>query len=135
MGGQAGRQAGRQASKQADEIQVSLKIFLNSLQVKLFGLLFVYYHCNVTTVLELHFSQLLSSKAYFIMCFEVQKFGLPFFSCTSLLLSTSVPNNNINYSYINMYVASLYTVVWKNFKITNFIAGVTQQKLNVFTIE
>ena len=99
------------------------------------GFYFVYYHYNVTTVLELHFSQLLANEAYFIMGFEVQKIELLFFSCPSLLLSTSIPNYNINYSYINMYVASLHTVVWDNFTITNFIAGVTQQKLNVFTIK
>ena len=33
------------------------------------GFYFVYYHCSVTTVLELHFSQLLLSKAYFKVCF------------------------------------------------------------------
>ena len=51
--------------------------FFNSLQDELFGLLFCLisqqYHGNVTIVLELHLSQLLSSKAYFKVCFEVQK--------------------------------------------------------------
>ena len=41
--------------------------------------------CNITTVLELHFSQLFSSKA---VCFEVRKFSCHF-SCQSLLLNTS----------------------------------------------
>ena len=36
---------------------------------------FVQYHCNVTTVLELHFSRLLSSKAYFKVCLKCDKFG------------------------------------------------------------
>ena len=49
----------RQGGKPVDEIQVGFKIFTeNSLQVKLLELC----HCNVTTVLELHFSWLLSSK-------------------------------------------------------------------------
>ena len=37
------------------------------------GFYFVYYYYNVATVLELHFSWLLSSKVYFKVCFEVQK--------------------------------------------------------------
>ena len=41
----------------------------------------------------MHFSQLFSSIAYFKVCFEVRKIRLPFFSCRSLLLSTSVLND------------------------------------------
>ena len=67
-----GLTAGRQASRQKS--QWVLK-FVNSLQVKLFGLLFCY-HSNVTTVLKLHFSRLLSSKAYFKKC---EKFISHFF--------------------------------------------------------
>ena len=58
---------------QANKKRVGLKIFKYSLQIKLFGLLFVYYYSNVTTVLELHFSRFLSSKAYLKVCFEVCK--------------------------------------------------------------
>ena len=54
---------------------------------------FVYYYCNVTTVLELHFSWFLSSRAYVKVCFEVWKIWLPFFSCQSLILCTIVPND------------------------------------------
>ena len=46
------------------------------------GFYFVYYHSNVTTVLELHFSRLLSSKAYFKVCFKCKKFS-SHFSCQS----------------------------------------------------
>ena len=50
---------------------------LNSLYVKLFGLYFVNFHSNVTTVLELHYTQLLSSKAYFKVCFLSAKILQP----------------------------------------------------------
>ena len=70
MGLTVGREAGRQASRQNTS---EFRNYKNSLQVKLFGLLyFIYYHCSVATAFELHFNQLLSSKAY-NMCFEVQK--------------------------------------------------------------
>ena len=55
------------------------------------GFHFVYYHCNVATVLELHFSRLLPSKGYFKVCFEV---SVAIFARRSLLLGTSIPNNS-----------------------------------------
>ena len=54
------------------------------------GFYFLYFHCNVTTVLEQHFSQLLSSKA-----FKVRKIWLASSFCQSLLLGTSVSNNTM----------------------------------------
>ena len=65
----------------------------------------VYYHCNVATytVLELHFSRLLSSKAYFKVCLEVWKILQPFFSCQSLLLGTIISSDIASY---------IYFVVW-----------------------
>ena len=48
--------------------------------LKFFNYSGFYYHSNVTTELELHFSQLLSSKAYFNVCiFKSEKFGTHFF--------------------------------------------------------
>ena len=41
----------------------------------------------------MHFIWLFSSIAYFRVCFEAHKIRLPFFSCRSLLLSTSVLND------------------------------------------
>ena len=41
----------------------------------------------------MHFSQLFSSIAFLKVCFKVHKIWLPFFSCQSLLLSTSVLND------------------------------------------
>ena len=43
--------------------------------------------------MELHFSQVLSSKAYFKVCCEVHKIGCYFISCQSLLLGTNLPND------------------------------------------
>ena len=72
----------------------SFKIFY---RLNYSGFYFVYNHCDVATVLQLHFSQLLLSKAYFKVRFEVQKIWQPFFSCQSLLLGTSVPNDACMY--------------------------------------
>ena len=49
---------------------------------------FVHYHCNVTTVIELHFSELFS------ICYEAGKFS-SHFSFQSLLLGTSEHNDKI----------------------------------------
>ena len=83
-----GLTAGRQAGS-----QVEFKIFKIFYRLSYSGIYFVYYHSNVTTVLELYLSWLLSSKAYFKVCFEVWKIWLPFFPCQSLLLGTNVCND------------------------------------------
>ena len=49
-------------------------------------------------VLEVYFSLLFSNKAYFRVCFVVCKMQSPFFSCRSLLLGTSVPNDMFSIS-------------------------------------
>ena len=64
---------GREVGRPADEIRVSFEIFKILCRLNYSGGYFVYYHCNVNTVLELHFNQLLSCKAYFNVCFEVRK--------------------------------------------------------------
>ena len=60
---------GREGGRLADEMRVGFEIFKILYRLNYSGFYFVYYHSNVTTVLELHFSQLLSSKAYFKVCF------------------------------------------------------------------
>ena len=65
---------GFMAGRPADEIQVGFKILRILYRLNYLGFYFVCYHCNVATVLKLHFSQILSSKTYFKMRFEVQKF-------------------------------------------------------------
>ena len=58
------------------------------------GFYFVYYHYNVTTVLELHFSRLLSSKVYFKVFLSVKNLVAIFF----MSIPTSyVPNDNVTY--------------------------------------
>ena len=64
-----GLTAGREGGRQADEMSEGFKTFKIFYRLNYLGFYFVYYHSNVTTVLELHFSQFLSSKAYFKVCF------------------------------------------------------------------
>ena len=64
-----GLMAGREAGQPADEMQVGFEIFKILYRLNYSGFYFVCYHSNVTTVLELHFSWLLSSKTYFKVCF------------------------------------------------------------------
>ena len=54
-----------------------------------------YYHSNVITVLELQFSLLLSTKAYFKVYLKCKKFGSNF-SCQSLLLLHTMLSHYIN---------------------------------------
>ena len=53
----------------ADEMWVGFEIFKILYRLNYSSFYFICYHSNVTTVLELHFSRLLSSKAYFKVCF------------------------------------------------------------------
>ena len=69
----------RQGGRAADRMWVGFKIFKILYRLNYSSFYFVYYHSNVTTVLELHFSQLSSSKAYFKVCFKCEKFGSHFF--------------------------------------------------------
>ena len=62
---------GLTAGRLADKMWVGVKILKILYRLNYLGFYFVYYHCNVVTVLELHFSWLLSSKAYVKVCFEV----------------------------------------------------------------
>ena len=73
VGLMAGREAGRLVGRR--NVVVGFEI----LKLNYSGFYFVCYHSHVTTVLELHFSQLLSSKAYFKGCFKCEKSGSHFF--------------------------------------------------------
>ena len=64
---------GREVGRLADKVRVSFENFKILYRLNYLRFYFVYHHCNVTTVIVLHFSQLLSSKAYFKVCFEVGK--------------------------------------------------------------
>ena len=52
------------AGREADEMQVGFEFFRILYRLNYSGFYFVCYHSNVTTVLELHFSGLLSSEVY-----------------------------------------------------------------------
>ena len=70
----------------SDEIWVEFEILKILYSLNYSSIYFVYYHCNVTTELELHFSQLLPSKAHLRCVLKCKIFsGLPFFVCQSLL--------------------------------------------------
>ena len=86
-------QATREGGRPADEMRVGFKIFKILYRLNYLGFYFVYYHSNVTTVLELNFSQLLSSKGY-LRCVLSVKNQVVIFSCQSLLLGTSVHNDD-----------------------------------------
>ena len=86
-----------QAGREADEIRVSLNIFKILYRLNyIFRLQVCLIYCNVATVLELDFSWLLSRKAYFKVCFEVQKIWLPFFMSIPTIryyVIYHIPNN------------------------------------------
>ena len=58
---------GREGGRSAGEIQVGFETFKIFYRLNYSGFYLILYHCNITTVLKLHFRQLLSSKA----CFKV----------------------------------------------------------------
>ena len=76
--------------KHVDEIRVDSEVFKIPNRLKNIKLLRFYYKCNVILVLEMHFSWLFPSIVYFKVRFGVRKIWLLFFSCQSLLLSTSI---------------------------------------------
>ena len=82
-----GLMAGRQAGRLTDEIQVDFKLFTG------YGFLFcLIYHCNITIVLEVHLSQLLSIKFIIRHVLKCKKL-IGIFSCQSLLYSTNIVNH------------------------------------------
>ena len=59
---------GWEGGRPVDKIWVGFEVFKILYRLKYSGFYFVSYHSNVTTVIGLHFSRLLSSKAYFKVC-------------------------------------------------------------------
>ena len=82
-GREGGREGGRDGGRLADEMQVGFENFKILYRLNYLGFYFVWYHSNVTTLLKLHFSQLLSSKAYFNVFFKCKKFSSHFFHVNS----------------------------------------------------
>ena len=65
-----GLMAGREGGRPADKMRVGFEIFKIVYRLNYSGFYFVCHHSNVTAVLELHLHRLLSSKAYFKVCFK-----------------------------------------------------------------
>ena len=66
--GSYSRLAGREGGKPSDKMRMGFEILKFS-RLNYLGFYVVYYHNNITTVLELYFNQVLSSKAYFKVYF------------------------------------------------------------------
>ena len=86
VGLMAGRKAGRRNTAEFWNL-------CNPLQVNYLDFYFVDISAMLLIVLEVYFSLLFSNKAYFKVYFVVRKIWSPFFSCQSLLLGTSIPND------------------------------------------
>ena len=81
----------------------------------------------------MHFYRFFSSKPYFQVCSEVRKNRPPFFSCQSLLLSTSCDVCNMLRSSDFMYV--LYTVMlYVSFEINIQILKIVIEYSNILTL-
>ena len=92
---------GRQAGRLADEIRLDFEILRILYRLNYLDFYFVYSSVMLLIVLEVHFSLLFLTKVCFRMCFVVCKIWLPFFSCWSLLLGTTVPNGTYKLKKIN----------------------------------
>ena len=64
-----GLMAGRERGRPTDKMLVGFNFFYIIYRLNYSGFCFVCYHSNVTIILELNFTPLLSSKAYFKVCF------------------------------------------------------------------
>ena len=84
---------GLMAGRLADKIQLEFWTLKILYRLNYLNFYFVYSSVKLLIVLEVHFSLLFSNKVYFRGCFVVCKIQSPFFSCQSLLLGTSIPND------------------------------------------
>ena len=69
-----------EAGRPADKIQVGFEILKILYKLNYSGFYFAYYHCNIVTVLELHFSQILYIKLILRCVLKCEKFGSHFFT-------------------------------------------------------
>ena len=58
---------------------VEFDIFKTLCRLNYLDFHYIQYQCNIIIVLEMHFSQLFSSIAYFKVCFEAHKIWSPYF--------------------------------------------------------
>ena len=92
-GRQAGGRVGGQTGRLADEIRLDFEILKILYRLNYLDFYFVYGSAMLLIVLEVHFSLLFSNKAHFRVCLWRVKSGRHCFSCRSLLLGTSAPND------------------------------------------
>ena len=81
------------AGWQADEIRLDYAMIKIIYRLNYLDFYFVAIIAMLVIVLEVHFSLLSLKKTYFRVYFMVHKIWSPFFSCQSLLLGTSIPND------------------------------------------
>ena len=112
ISGSYGRLAGWQAGRLADEIRLDFETFKILYKLNYLDFYFVDISVMLLIVLEVHFSLFFSNKMYFRMCLVVYKILSPFYSCQSLLLGTSVPNDmKVNKKHtLELFMLRLY--VW-----------------------
>ena len=90
----------------ADEIRLDFAILKILYRLNYLDFYFVYSSAILLIVLEVHFSLLFSNKANFKVCLWCVKSGRHCFSCRSLLLGTSAPNDI--YIYLYIYILDAY---------------------------
>ena len=71
--------AAREGGSLADEMRMGFEIFKILYRLNYSCFYFDCYHSDVTTLLEVYFSRLLSSKTYFKVYFKCKKFSSHFF--------------------------------------------------------
>ena len=84
---------GLTAGRLADEIRLDFEILKILYRLNYLDFYFVYSSAMLLIVLEVHFSLLFSNKADFRVCLWRVKSGRHCFSCRSLPLGTSAPND------------------------------------------
>ena len=105
-----GLTAGWQAGWLADEIRLDCEILKILYRLNYLDFCFIYSSVILLIVLEVHFNLLFSNKAYFRVCFVMCKIRSPFFSCQSLLLGTSVPNDCTLHGRIKGTKCTLFSI-------------------------
>ena len=112
------------AGRLADKIRLDCKILKIFYRLNYLDFYLVYSSAILLIVLEVHFGMLFSNNTYFRVYFVVCKVQSPFFSCRSLLLGTSIPNDNYNvtqfkWHYNHMHFVSLAMYILIVSKIIN----------------
>ena len=85
---------GLMAGWQADEIWLDFEIFKVLYKLNyVFGFLLLLHQCNVINSVRSAFQSAFVKQSVFMVYSVVHEIRSPFFSCRSLLLGTSIPND------------------------------------------